>query len=553
MLQSTDDTPQALSQSISESLRTTLFNSRAFLHPRQIGELADACANAVKRYLQVPSKQQAYDFGVILCTEGLAAEAVLSLGQTVREYYAAVHGDDREAARVDAFHQQAVIAYIEAREAIILGEQERIRSALQHTLHRHTLQLETSADVGRTATSTLDLGTLLTTAVDLIRERLNLDYVAIYLVDDQMTYAELRAATGAEGRRRLAMRHRLKANGMSTVARCLVTRSHIVVLDRSEDPSRMESSRLPWSQSEIVLPLITHDKGVGVLSAQSKRAGVFSSQDIVGFQIMCDQLANAIENARLYASAQQRAEDLAQAYDQLKGLETLKDQFMQNVSHELRTPLTMIRGYTELLLMEEDVTKPTPKVEALQVIMRNAEALTELVGDIMAMLEASASRLNVMQASLSDAVRDSITSFLYLAQEFGVVIRSNLPDPSISFDVMARQDHLRRVIDNLLGNAIKFTPSGGEISVTLTQADDHYVLEVADTGIGIPAHLLKRVFERFFQVDSSRQRSHSGAGLGLALVKELVESCGGEVNAASPGKDQGSVFTVTLPRIAMSA
>lgn len=550
MGQQTVTPPDPLIQSISGSLRLTLFNSRAFLHPRQIDEIATAIAVAVSAYLQSPNIQQAKEFGVTLCNLGLANEAVLGLGRSLREFHGA--SDDQVAFTVDIFHQLMVQGYIEAREAIVLGEQERIRSALQHTLHRHTLQLETAAEVARTATSTLDLGTLLTTAVDLIRERLNLDYIAVYLVDDEVTFAELRAATGAEGRRRLATRHRLKANGASTVARCLATRSHIVVVERSDDPSRTETSRLPWSQSEIVLPLVTHDKVVGVLSAQSKRSGVFSSQDVVGFQIMCDQLANAIENARLYASAQQRAEDLAQAYDQLKGLETLKDQFMQNVSHELRTPLTMIRGYTELLLMEENTSTPTPRVEALQVIMRNAEALTELVGDIMAMLEAGASRLNVMQASFNEAVQNSVTSFLYLAKEFDVTLVTELPSPEAAFDVIARQDHLRRIIDNLLGNAIKFTPPGGTITVQLRQEGESYVLQVIDNGIGIPPHLLKRIFERFYQVDSSRQRSHSGTGLGLALVKELVETYHGTVSAHSAGKDQGSVFTVTLPRAGQS-
>jgi signal transduction histidine kinase len=113
---------------------------------------------------------------------------------------------------------------------------------------------------------------------------------------------------------------------------------------------------------------------------------------------------------------------------------------------------------------------------------------------------------------------------------------------------MARTDHLRRITDNLLGNALKFTPAGGQVTVRLWEGEHRVHLEVVDTGIGIPPHLQERIFERFFQVDSTQRRVHGGAGLGLALVKELVESYGGGVNAVSPGKDQGSTLTVTLPR-----
>jgi signal transduction histidine kinase len=286
---------------------------------------------------------------------------------------------------------------------------------------------------------------------------------------------------------------------------------------------------------------------IGALSAQSQRSGTFSSQDVTGFQIMSDQLANAIENARLYANAQQRAEDLSQAYVQLKELENLKDQFMQNVSHELRTPLTMIRGYAEMLLLEEDPLASSEWRDALQIILRNALALSELVTDIMVMLEASASRSSVTTTSLLDAVQDSANSFLYLAQQRGLILELDLPTQEAVCDVLARSDHLHRITDNLLSNAMKFTPAGGRIQVRVWESDGRAFLEVADTGIGIPSHLQERIFERFFQVDSSNRRTRGGVGLGLALVRELVESYGGRVSAASPGIDQGSVFTVILP------
>ena len=540
-----------LEQALTKALRAALFTSRGSLHPSSLPQIVNSEIDLFLAYLQEPATDKAQEWGARMAGIGLGHGAMLHIGEILRSFVLTntigdVHLPHFE--RVEGFHYDVLSGYFRDYEAKVLIEQERIRSALQQTLHRYTVQLETAAEVARTAISTLDLGALLTTVVDLISERLALDYVAIYLLDDDNRYVDLRAATGLEGRHRLSGRHRLKANGGSIVARCLLTKRY-VLSEGDTEVTPDETATLPDTQSEIVLPLITRGKVIGALSAQTTRLGVFSSQDVTGFQIMSDQLANAIENARLYTNAQQRAEDLAQAYDQLKELETLKDQFMQNVSHELRTPLTMIRGYAELLMMDDTLAASLDRSEALQVILRNTQALTELVADILAMLEASATRMAVTVVSIFDAVRDSVFSFQYLAERNGLTLEAELPETGAGYEVMARQDHLRRIADNLLANAIKFTPVGGRVSVRLWESEERVYLEVADTGIGIPAHLQKRIFERFFQVDSSQRRVHGGAGLGLALVKELVESYGGTVTAASPGKDQGSVLTVMLPRV----
>lgn len=546
------DQEDQLGQFFETSLRESLFSSRAYLRPSQVKHLASASAEAFFDFSYLSDHVRAESFGASLCEGGVGSRAVLQLGHSLIKFcqqccQGEKYHDCIENAQ--AFHGSLLQGYLRATEGNILEEQERIRSALQQTLHRYTLQLETAAEVARTAISTLELGTLLTTAVDLIGERFDLDYVAIYLLDEHSHYAELRAATGLDGRVRLSARHRLKANGGSTVGQCLASKRHMLVMARGHDGDAAGTSWLPQTQSEIVLPLITHNKVIGALSAQSKRSGAFSSQDITGFQIMSDQLANAIENARLYADAQRRAEDLAQAYEQLKELEVLKDQFMQNVSHELRTPLTMIRGYAELMLEGQMGAVDAEQQEALQVILRNSEALSELVADILAMLEISATKTTLTAISLVETVTDSIASFQIMAGKNGVALSADLP---ASEDggclVMARDDHLRRITDNLLGNALKFTPAGGQVNVRLWEEKHRVHLEVTDTGIGIPSHLQERVFERFFQVDSSQRRAHGGAGLGLALVKELVESYGGSVSAFSPGTDQGSTFAVVLPR-----
>lgn len=545
-----EDYRQELEALLKSNLWEELFSSRAFLRPADVKSLAAAVTTAFFDFLVDCDSKKAEFHGGQLYHAGVGDVATLRIGQVLRHFCEAHRGDDESGDCVrtlDAYYWAVVLGYFRARDANILEEQERIRSALQHTLHRYTLQIETAAEVARAAISTLDLGVILTTAVDLIGERFSLDYVGIYLLDAEKRSVVLRAATGLEGRRRLAADHRLKVNGASTVSRCIVARQHVLISSPAEENAAPETSWIPGTHSEIALPLITRDVVIGALSAQSHRAASFSSQDVPGFQIMADQLASAIENARLYADARHRADDLAEAYEQLKELERLKDQFMQNVSHELRTPLTMIRGYSELLLIGQDGMENPEQREALQVILRNSEALSELVADILAIMEVSAAKSAMTPVSMHEVVLNSLANFQFVAKQNKVTLVPELQSGNGNFPITARPDHLRRIVDNLLSNAVKFTPAGGSVYVRLWQDASRVFFEVADTGIGIPAEFQNRVFERFFQVDGTKQRRFGGTGLGLALVKELVESYGGYVSAASPGPNQGSTFTVVLP------
>ncbi len=535
-----------------QNLQAGLFTSRAFLRPGDLRPEAETQAQAFLAYLRTGDGNAAHRHGAQLCSSGVGDLTLVHVGHILRRFgslYLAETARPGYLEQVEEYQGHVIQGYIAQRSTNILEEQERIRSALQQNLQRYTLQLETAAELARTTISSLELGALLTTAVDLIGERFGLDYVAIYLVDDANRNAELRAATGNEGRIRLAARHRLRTSGASTVGKCLASKRPLLTAVRTGEAPAPSSSWLQHTQSEMVLPLITHGLVIGVLSAQSSRSDAFSSQDITGFQIMCDQLANAIENARLFADAQQRAGDLAQAYDQLKELETLKDKFMQNVSHELRTPLTMIRGYAEFMLGGQLDVAGADHRDALQVILRNSEALSEMVSDILAMLEISATKTAATVISIAETVEDSLAGFHIVAARQGVALGAALDACSQDCWVMARSDHLRRIVDNLLGNALKFTPAGGQVNVRLWEEDQRVCLEVADTGIGIPPHLQERIFERFYQVDSAQRRGRGGAGLGLALVRELVESYGGSISVFSAGVDQGSTFTVMLPRV----
>ncbi len=252
----------------------------------------------------------------------------------------------------------------------------------------------------------------------------------------------------------------------------------------------------------------------------------------------------------------QRAEELLQAYSELREslrttgrlqeLDELKTRFFTNISHELRTPLTLILGPLEEL--RAAATPPAPAVLAAQhaLMHRHATRLLELINQLLdiARLEAGQLRLRAQRLNLAPYVQGIVAAFDSLAATRGLRLRAVVP--AAGADAVVDRDQLEKVLTNLLGNALKFTPAGGKIQVTLTTEAAHAVLVVADTGPGIPAAHLPFIFDRFHQVDDSPGRPHAGSGIGLALVKELVALHHGTV-AVQSTEGMGTTFTVRLP------
>ena len=222
----------------------------------------------------------------------------------------------------------------------------------------------------------------------------------------------------------------------------------------------------------------------------------------------------------------------------------LKDDFLATLSHELRTPLNAVMGWAHMLARRE-LSEPQRK-QALAAIHRNAQAQSRLVDDVLDLSRIITGRmaLTAEPVELSEIVRTTVESFTpaVLAKQQHVHL-DLAPDTRITGDA----HRLRQVIWNLLSNATKFTPEGGTITVRVAAVDSRVEIEVADTGEGIDPAFLPYAFDRFRQGDSSSTRGHGGLGLGLALVRHLVEAHGGTVTAHSDGKGRGASVTVRLP------
>jgi PAS domain S-box-containing protein len=224
----------------------------------------------------------------------------------------------------------------------------------------------------------------------------------------------------------------------------------------------------------------------------------------------------------------------------------VKDEFLATLSHELRTPLSAILGWTQILLRGQS-PGPADHRRAVEVIDRNARAHVQLIDDLLDLsrIMTGKIRLDLQQVSMHDVVQSAIDSASPVAEAKEIRLRSFLDQGRAI--VSGDSGRLQQVVWNLLTNAIKFTPKGGQVQVLLRRVNSHIELNVADTGIGISASFIPQVFERFSQRDSSTTRAHGGLGLGLAISKQLVELHGGSIRAASPGEGQGSTFTVELP------
>ena len=275
------------------------------------------------------------------------------------------------------------------------------------------------------------------------------------------------------------------------------------------------------------------DSGAPIRDARGKMLGV-----IVVFHDITQRRQTERELERLLQS-ERRARSEAETADRLK------DEFLATVSHELRTPLSAILGWSAMLNLGK-LDEATAK-KGLKIIERNANAQAEIIRDILDVSRIISGKLRIdsRPVQLAPIITSAVDTLKLASTAKGISLVVSI-DPDAGF-VAGDPDRLQQIVWNLLSNAIKFTPQNGEIKVALQQVDSHLELSVRDSGIGIEQDFLPHVFERFRQADSSTTRAYGGLGLGLAIVRHLVELHGGTVAAHSEGKGKGATFTVKFP------
>ncbi len=444
--------------------------------------------------------------------------------------------DKREPGFYTPEHARLVTAF--ATQAAIVIENTR----LYEEIKRHLEELTVLHNVDVAITSTLYLDDVLEIVYQQVSEvmRAPTFYIALY---DEDTH-EIRVRLAVDKEERLPSFTLRGDGGLSGwVAR---TRRPLWIKDRDRETLPVPAVTVGTpARSMMIAPLIVRDKVVGVMSAQSPQPYAFNEDHWRLFCGIADQVAIAVENARLYRRLEAQAMELARAYDELREIDRLRVQLVQNVSHEFRTPLSLIKGYTELLLAQELGSISESQQAALQIIRERTGTLSRLVHNLMMLRSAPREVMTLALISLVEVARHVLAEYQRPTEEAGIVLREELPTELPP--VLGDQEQIKLALGHLVDNAIKFSPGGGTVTVRAWDDRSKVYVSVTDEGIGIPTEHLGRIFERFYQVNGSTKRRFGGVGIGLAVVCEIVEAHGGKVTVESElGK--GSTFTIWLPR-----
>jgi len=412
-----------------------------------------------------------------------------------------------------------------------------------------------------------------------LSEQIGLDIYFNYLADESSQVMRLESYSGISPEQ--AKEIEWLAFGQAVCGTVAQERHPIAVdnVQQSTDP-KTELIRSLGIKAYYAYPLITQGQLLGTFSFGSRTRLSFTENQKGMMQAVCDQIAIAMERASLITSLQQQTEQLREA-------NRMKDEFLAILSHELRSPLNAILGWAQLLHSRK--LNEIQKARAVETIERNARAQTQLVEDLLDLsrMIRGKLRLNVHTCDLVPIIQSAMETVSLAAQSKAIDVKFSLlfpkeaqnPDLGVNsehpealeakfetpqesndlnskFLVSGDAERLQQIIWNLLSNAIKFTSTGGRVDVQLSVVngqeqqlitDKYAQIQVIDTGIGIRTDFLPYVFDRFRQADSSSTRSYGGLGLGLAIVRHLVELHGGTIYVNSQGEEQGTTFTVKLP------
>ena len=377
-----------------------------------------------------------------------------------------------------------------------------------------------------TALARLPLDELLNELLVRVRSILRADTAAILLLNGGGLVA--RVAKGLEEEVAAGVRIPL---GSGFAGRVAAEKRPIFIADIDHAQMLNPILRQKGVRSLLGVPILFERSAIGVLHVGTLQPRQFDRQDAQLLQIVADRIGLGIEYERLYREAEETSR--------------LKDEFLATVSHELRTPLTPILAWVSQLRRRQ--LDPARTARALEAIERSARVQARLIDDLLEVsrIIGGKLRLDLRPMRLASAIEAAIEAMRPAAAAKNIRVVTSL-DPRIEL-IWGDPERLQQVVWNLVSNAIKFTPEGGRVDVRLECVDSHLELTVRDTGRGIAPEFLPYLFERFRQADPSSTRALGGLGLGLAIVRHLVELHGGTVEAESAGEGKGTTVRVRMP------
>jgi two-component system, NtrC family, sensor kinase len=441
---------------------------------------------------------------------------------------------------VTTFADQAVIAI----ENVRLFTELQARTA---ELTRSVDELTALGDVGRALSSTLDLDTVLQMIVTRASQLAGTDACSVFEYDEVAEVFRLRASSYRDPGEAETLDAIGRATpipkGQGVASRAAASRQPVQVSDITVEGSYESPIRGPLMRAGyraiLTVPLFLEERVIGALGVSRKTPGEFAPGIVRLLTTFATQSALAIQNARLFREIEDKGR-------QLEAASRHKSEFLANMSHELRTPLNAILGFSEVLAERMFGEVNEKQAEYLQDILASGRHLLSLINDILDLSKVEAGRLELElgRFHLPTALDNGLTLVRERATRHGITLTQTV-EAGVG-DVVADERKVKQILLNLLSNAVKFTPEGGRVGLTATEADGVVTVAVRDTGIGIAPEDQAAIFEEFRQVGREDARKQEGTGLGLTLAKKFVELHGGRIWVESH-VGQGSTFSFTLP------
>jgi len=405
----------------------------------------------------------------------------------------------------------------------------------QELEQRHR-QLHRLVELSVTLNSTLDLDALLQLITSTATELLECEGASILLYDENNPRLYFAAATGSDPVQLAEIPVPIENSLAGTIFR---TNQHIILNDVKQDPRHysLVSDHVKFKVKSLLgVPMPIKDKTVGVLEAINKRNGVFDERDASLLSVTAAHAAIAINNARLLHTTQQ-------ALEKVKESNELKSNFLSLASHELRTPLGIIMGYSALL-KEDAKGEFSDSANQVLTAARQMRSILDEMNNL-AMLKSDEMILKPQKVVMEDVltyacegIKDIASTrkqnLIYAFSEEPLVVNIDIDKTALAFG-------------NILGNAIRFSPEGSDITIGVMKDGNQVLSWVQDQGIGIPTDKLQKIFEEFYQIEPPNTRHYGGLGIGLTIAKGLIEAQGGKIWAESEGTGAGSTFKVLLP------
>ncbi len=431
----------------------------------------------------------------------------------------------------------------------------------QEELDKKINGLYTLHELGKLISSTLDVQKLFSQITEPLILKLGFEKTIIFLIENPEQPPQCKAAIGFKPEQIEAIK---RANTTTGFLKNVFELGSSVLVKNSEEAANEQKQWLELFgvSSFVIVPIVIKEKiGGYIFVGNTASYSYISEGDLDSLFILSNQFSIALDNARLYEElkhshdlleirVEARTKELAEANKQLVKLNKMKSDFVSAVSHELRTPLTSIKGYASILSAGRLGEVSNVQAEKLDKINIHSDELIKLVNDLLdiARIESGKIGMSIKYASLAEIIKSAADLFFPQSDEKKISFIFEIPEDPLM--VWIDPSQISRVFINLIGNAMKFTPQGGSITIRVVTPGEFLNVEVQDTGIGISEEDLPKLFDEFYRVDNAINAEKKGTGLGLSLVKKIIEAHKGEIWITSAiGKGTTMHFTLSTQQI----